>query len=228
MTRQVLDEEIIKLGKRSAKENMVLVCFGLTAFLWVARTYVNSLTGLGLSNAQIAIFGALLVFTVPTNFGKGDFVLQWQDTSRLQWGILILFGGGLALAKALSQVGIIDAIGDYVRGGGFSADTTIPILISVMLFMTELMSNVALVAVFSPMVAGISEGLGVNFLHLAIPITLASSCAFMLPMSTPPNAIVFVSGYIRVIEMAVVGIILNIVSITLLTLLAWTLIPLLF
>lgn len=228
MTREVLDTEIKKLGRRSDKENMVLLCFGLTAFLWVARTYVNSLTGLGLSNAQIAIFGALMVFTIPTNFGKGDFVLQWKDTSRLQWGILILFGGGLALAKALSQVGIIDAIGGYVQEEGFTADTTVPFLISVMLFMTELMSNVALVAVFAPMVDGIAQGLSMDFLHVAVPITLASSCAFMLPMSTPPNAIVFVSGYIRVAEMAIVGFILNLVSISLITLLAWTLIPILF
>ncbi len=228
MSRQVLDEEIAKLGKRSDKENMVLICFGLTAFLWIARTYVNSWTGLDLGNAQIAILGALLVFTIPTNFGKGDFVLEWQDTSRLQWGILILFGGGLALATSLSKVGIIGSIGDYVQESGFTASTTIPFLITVMLFMTELMSNVALVAVFSPMVAGISEGLGVEFLHIAIPITLASSCAFMLPMSTPPNAIVFVSGYIKVIEMALVGIVLNLISITLLIILSWTLIPILF
>ncbi len=228
MSRRVLDEEIAKLGKRSDKENMVLICFGLTAFLWIARTYVNSWTGLDLGNAQIAILGALLVFTVPTNFGKGDFVLEWQDTSRLQWGILILFGGGLALATSLSKVGIIGSIGDYVQESGFTASTTIPFLITVMLFMTELMSNVALVAVFSPMVAGISEGLGVEFLHIAIPITLASSCAFMLPMSTPPNAIVFVSGYIKVIEMALVGIVLNLISITLLIILSWTLIPILF
>lgn len=228
ISRSVLDDEIQKLGKRSVKENLVLVCFSLTALLWIFRPYFNDFTGLSLSNSQIAIIGALSVFTLPASFGKGDFVLKWEDTKRLQWGILILFGGGLALAKGLSETGIIDSIGNYVRDENFSPETTVPFLISVMLFMTELMSNVALVAVFAPMVSGIAEGLGMEFLHLAIPITLASSCAFMLPMATPPNAIVFVSGHIKVLEMVKVGIILNLLSILFLILLSWTLIPLIF
>ena len=228
ITGKVLDEEIEKLGPRSRNENLVLICFSATALLWIFRTYINQWTGLSLGNAQIAIMGALAIFTIPSRFGKGDFALNWKDTQRLQWGILILFGGGLALAKGLSEAGIIDAIGAYVKESNFTPQKTTPFLITVMLFMTELMSNVALVAVFAPMVSGIADGLGVAFLHLAIPITLASSCAFMLPMATPPNAIVFVSGYIRVLEMVKVGIILNVIAVLLLILLSWTLIPMIF
>lgn len=228
ISSEVLTSEIEKLGKRSQKENLVLACFSLTALLWIFRPYVNDLLDLSLGNSQIAIIGALLTFTIPVSLGKGDFALKWEDTRKLQWGILILFGGGLALAKGLSQTGIIDAIGQYVEQEQFSQQTTSPFLITVMLFMTELMSNVALVAVFAPMVSGIAQGLGMEFLHLAIPITLASSCAFMLPMATPPNAIVFVSGYIKVFEMVKVGIILNLLSIILLVILSWTLIPFVF
>lgn len=228
ISREVLTTEIEKLGKRSQKENLVLICFSFTALLWIFRPYVNDALGINLSNSQIAIIGALLTFTIPVSLGKGDFALKWEDTRKLQWGILILFGGGLALAKGLSQTGIIDAIGNYVQQEQFSAQTTTPFLISVMLFMTELMSNVALVAVFAPMVSGISQGLGMEFLHLAIPITLASSCAFMLPMATPPNAIVFVSGYIKVFDMVKVGILLNVLAIVLLVILSWVLIPALF
>ena len=206
----------------------MLICFSFTAFLWVFRTYFNSITGLGLGNAQIAIIGAIATFTIPSSFGKGDFTITWKDTQRLQWGILILFGGGLALAKGLSEAGIIDAIGTYVRENEFSQQASVPFLISVMLFMTELMSNVALAAVFAPMISGISSGLGMEFLHLAIPITLASSCAFMLPMATPPNAIVFVSGYIKVSDMVKVGVILNVLAILLLVIFTWTILPLIF
>ncbi len=225
VTKEVLSEEIQKLGKMSTKERLVLMCFLGTALLWVFRTQLNAITGLGLGNAQIAIIGAMAVFVIPARFGTGDFAIKWKDTQNLQWGILILFGGGLALAKGLSEAGIIDAIGAYVRDNDFSQQKTVPFLITVMLFMTELMSNVALVAVFAPMVSGISQGLGMEFLHLAIPITLASSCAFMLPMATPPNAIVFVSGYIKVADMVKVGFLLNILAILLLIVLSWTLIP---
>ncbi len=228
ITGEVLDTEINKLGRMSRKEWLVLICFGSTALLWVLRVYVNELTGLGLGNAQIAIIGALAMFTIPARFGEGDFAITWDDTRRLQWGILILFGGGLALAKGLSEAGIIDAIGSYVQDNNFSQAKSVPFLITVMLFMTELMSNVALVAVFAPMISGISSGLSMEFLHLAIPITLASSCAFMLPMATPPNAIVFVSGYIKVADMVKVGVILNTLAVLLLVLFTWTVIPLIF
>ena len=228
LTRDVLDSEIDKLGRINEKERLVLICFGATALLWVFRTYFNDFTGLNLGNAQIAIIGALATFTIPSKFGKGDFVITWKDTTKLQWGILILFGGGLALAKGFSEAGIIDAIGNYVRDNNFSQAKSVPFLISVMLFMTELMSNVALSAVFAPMISGISNGLGMEFLHLAIPVTLASSCAFMLPMATPPNAIVFVSGYIKVIDMVKVGVILNVLAVLLLVAFTFTILPLVF
>ncbi|MEO1627124.1 MAG: SLC13 family permease, partial [Bacteroidota bacterium] len=162
-------------------------------------------------------------------FGRGEFSLQWEDTQRLPWGILILFGGGLALASALSATGVIDFIGELISSKeGLSAALITSLLILIMLFMTELMSNVALVAIFSPVVAGIALGLDQEMLYLLIPVAMASSCAFMLPMATPPNAIVFASGYIKVHEMAKAGIVLNLLSVALLILFSLFVIPLLF
>ena len=133
------------------------------------------------------------------------------------------------MASALAKVGLIDLIGNSIASyQGLSVMVIISLLIFVMLFMTELMSNVALVAIFVPVVAGIATGLNIPVLHVCIPVAMASSCAFMLPMATPPNAIVFASGYIKVYQMARVGFILNIISVALLILFTKFVIPFLF
>ena len=147
---------------------------------------------------------------------------------KLAWGILILFGGGLALAKGMSVTGIVDLVAGAIAESDISVLLTATLLIFLMLFMTELMSNVALVAVLAPVVAGIAIGLGLPIVHLLIPITIASSCAFMLPMATPPNAIVFASGYINVSEMARAGVILNLIAVLLLVGVFQFILPLLF
>jgi sodium-dependent dicarboxylate transporter 2/3/5 len=183
---------------------------------------------LKLSDTIISIIGALALFAIPVNLKKGEFILEWKDTQKLSWGILILFGGGLALAKGMSSTGIVSLITNYIADGNFSVLLTSSLLIILMLFMTELMSNVALVAVLAPVVAGIAIGLEVPILYLLIPVTIASSCAFMLPMATPPNAIVFASGYVKVHEMARIGIIINCISVLILILLFKFGIPLVF
>ena len=177
---------------------------------------------------MISILGALALFAIPFDLKKGDFILDWQDTQKLSWGILILFGGGLALAKGMSATGIVSLITTYIAEGNFSILLTASFLIILMLFMTELMSNVALVAVLAPVVAGIALGLEIPLLYLLIPVTMASSCAFMLPMATPPNAIVFASGFIKVHEMARVGIIINCIAVVLLIAVFEFVLPLIF
>ncbi|MEM9648337.1 MAG: DASS family sodium-coupled anion symporter [Bacteroidota bacterium] len=228
-SKEVIQTELRKLGPTSGKEKMVLVIFGITVFLWIFRTLINSIfPNLGLSDTMISIFAAITLFAVPYNIKKGDFIIQWSDTSKLAWGILILFGGGLALAKGMSTSGIIDMVANAIASSDISILLTASLLILLMLFMTELMSNVALVAVLAPVVAGIAIGLEVPILYLLIPVTIASSCAFMLPMATPPNAIVFASGYVKVPEMARVGVILNLIAVGLLILVFQFLLPLLF
>ncbi|MCX2717984.1 SLC13 family permease [Lentiprolixibacter aurantiacus] len=228
-SREVIGQELEKLGPTSGREKMVLVIFGITVFFWIFRTLINKLIpGLGLSDTIISVAGAIALFAVPYNYKKGDFILKWPDTQRLAWGILLLFGGGLALAKGMSASGIVDIVSEAIASSEIGILFTASLLILLMLFMTELMSNVALVAVLAPVVAGIAIGLDIPMLYLLIPVTIASSCAFMLPMATPPNAIVFASGYIKVHQMARVGIILNLISVGLLILLFQYIVPLLF
>ena len=228
-SQEVIDNELEKLGPIKPKEKQVLLVFGIVVSLWIFRTLINSvLPGLKLSDTVISILGAVGLFAIPFDFKKGDFILEWKDTQKLSWGILILFGGGLALAKGMSATGIVSLITTYIADGNFSILLTASFLIILMLFMTELMSNVALVAVLAPVVAGIALGLEIPLLYLLIPVTMASSCAFMLPMATPPNAIVFASGFIKVHEMARVGIIINCIAVVLLIAFFEFVLPLIF
>ena len=228
-SKEVIQVELRKLGPTRSKEKMVLGIFAVTVSLWIFRTLINSIfPSLGLSDTMISMFAAISLFAVPFNLKKGDFILDWKDTEKLAWGILILFGGGLALAKGMSVSGIVDQVSQSIAAGNFSITATASLLILLMLFMTELMSNVALVAVLAPVVAGIAIGLGIPMVYLLIPVTMASSCAFMLPMATPPNAIVFASGFIEVKDMVNAGVLLNIVAVLILIGLFEYIIPLLF
>ena len=228
-SKEVIQTELQKLGATSGKEKLVLVIFGVTVFLWIFRTLINKLfPGLALTDTMISIFAALALFCIPYNLKKGDFIISWKDTQQLAWGILILFGGGLALAKGMSVSGIVDLVAGAIATSDISILLTAALLIFLILFMTELMSNVALISVLAPVVAGIAIGLNVPILHLLIPVTMASSCAFMLPMATPPNAIVFASGYVQVPQMAKVGVFLNLIAIVLLIAMFQWILPLLF
>ena len=226
----IIQTELDKLGPISKGEKVVLVIFLLTAISWMLRSYLNQLLpDITLTDTTISVIAALLMFIVPIDYKKGNFPLVWEDTSRLPWGILILFGGGLALASGLAQSGFIDMIGDYIsQQEDWSMWVVTAVLIFLMLFMTELMSNVALVTILVPLVVGIAIGMDVPVLQMVIPVTLASSCAFMLPMATPPNAIVFASGHVRVDQMARVGVVLNLISVGLLFALAYYVVPVLF
>ncbi|MEM1135450.1 MAG: SLC13 family permease [Bacteroidota bacterium] len=227
---KVIKEEYKKLGKMNRQEILVSIIFFLTAFFWVFRTQLQPfISFVELSDPAIAMFFALVTFVIPYNLNRGKFLLKWQDTAKLPWGILLLFGGGLSLAKSMQQTGIIDLIGKSIaENNAWGPLAIVSILIAVMLFMTEVMSNVALVTILLPVVGGIAQGLGIEPILAAIPVTIASSCAFMLPMATPPNAIVFASGHIQVSQMARAGIILNIIAVILLIIMYQTLIPLVF
>lgn len=228
-SKEIINDELKKLGAMSGKEKMVLAIFGVTVFLWIFRTVINGiLPELKLNDTIISIMAAIAMFSIPYNLKKRDFIIHWKDTQKLAWGILILFGGGLALAKGMSVSGIVDMVSTAIATSDISILFTAILLIVLMLFMTELMSNVALVAVLAPVVAGIAIGLEIPILYLLIPVTIASSCAFMLPMATPPNAIVFASGYIKVSEMARVGIILNLIAIGLLVVMFQFVVPFFF
>ncbi len=225
----VIRQELSELGAISTGERRTLVVFVGTALLWIFRTTITGwFPGLPLTDAGIAMLATIVLFIFPVDFSRHQFLLEWKDTEKLPWGILLLFGGGLSLADALSDTGIIDLIGDQFRGMDNAGLLLILGLTAVSLFLTEIMSNVALVTIFLPVAGAIALGAGVDILTVCIPVTLAASCAFMLPMSTPPNAIVFASGHLTVANMVRAGFALNIIAILLITLLAKMVLPLVF
>jgi len=223
---QVIRQQLAALGPISKAEVRVTLVVVLTAFCWILREPLNTLFQTRLLNDTIiAMVGGMLMFVVPANkLGTGN-LLDWKSMQRLPWGILLLFGGGMALAKGMESAGIIQAIGAYVSENlTLSVVFLVLALIFVTLFLTEVMSNVALVTIFIPVVMGIADGVGESVLMFVIPVTMASSFAFMLPISTPPNAILFSSGFIPIKQMMKVGVWLNIISIFVLWLAAFTLI----
>ena len=229
-TRQLIRSEIQLLGPMSIAEKRVLVIFLSTAFLWITRDIINTSQSLfKLDDTMIAVMCGIALFICPSSSKdeNNDSLLEWSDTSRMAWGILLLFGGGISLANALEKAGLIQQMGEWLAqfsGHGFLLVFMIT-LISV--FVSELMSNVAQVIVFAPVVSSLAIALGMEPLLLGIPMTLGASCASMLPMGTPPNAIVFASGHIKLRQMTKAGFIMNIVSVILITLFCWFLLPLL-
>ena len=231
-SQELIDQEVKKLGPMKTPEWVVLVVFLGAALLWILRSPLdNLLPFLSLSDAGIALIATIGLFVLPINLTRVRFVLDWEDTKNLPWGILLLFGGGLSLAKAMSTTGLLDLIGSGFATWEVGAGALLVLVVSltlIALFLTEVMSNVALVTVFIPVVAGVALGLDVHPLLLAVPVTLAASCAFMLPMATPPNAIVFASGHIKVSQMAFSGIWLNLIAVILISMLGYFLLPHLF
>lgn len=225
-TKLIIKNELHSLGKLSSAEKRVLIIFSLTAGFWIFKDLLNQLGWFKLDDTMIAIAGALALFITPSGMKEKDTkLLVWEDTSKMAWGILLLFGGGIALATALESVGLIEALGKWVAqfsGGGIVLVIVITII---SIFISEVMSNIAQVIVFAPVVAGIADALDMNPLLLGIPMTLAASCASMMPMGTPPNAIVFASGHIRLKQMVITGLVMNIISIVLIVLFCWFVIP---
>lgn len=221
-SRELIHNKLHELGPLSREEKRVLIIFSITSFLWIFRQNINSLIGQNLlDDAAIAMAGGVLMFLTPKDLKKMDFLLTWEDMKGMQWGILLLFGGGLALAEGMEQSGLVEKVGDYFKNSDpLGVSLLIFLLTLISMALTELMSNVALVTIFIPVVFGIAEGYGVNPIWLAMPVTFAASCAFMMPISTPPNAILFASGYIRMKEMIKTGLLLNLFSLVIIWLVA--------
>ena len=216
-----IDAEHAQLGKISRAEQRVAVIFCVTAVLWIVRPLLDDRLS-GLSDTTIAMAAALATFLIPA--GDGERLMDWDAAERLPWGVLLLFGGGLALAGAIADTGLAAWIG--VQLGALDAWPTWLLLLlvtAVVIFLTELTSNTATAAAFLPIVASLAIGVGVNPLLFVVPAALAASCAFMLPVATPPNAIVYGSGYVTVPQMARAGVWLNILFTVLITLIAYTL-----
>lgn len=232
-SENLLNQEIKELGPMSIAEKRVLFVFILTACLWIFRSLINGVqSAVKLDDTVIAMIAAILLFIIPSGIRNHEGVqsplLRWEDTGKMAWGILLLFGGGICLAEALEKVGLISILGDWLSGSTANIFLLICLITVLSIFISEVMSNVAQVIVFAPVVSSMADSLHINPLLLGIPMTLAASCAGMLPMGTPPNAIVFASNHIKMKDMIKVGFVMNVISIILITLFVWYFVPLVF
>jgi sodium-dependent dicarboxylate transporter 2/3/5 len=219
---------LAELGPVGTGEKATLVVFALTAVAWVTRPLLVDLAVgearplAGLSDAGIAILAALALFVIPIDRRRRLFVMDWETAVKLPWGLLLLFGGGLSLAAAIKANGVGELLGNGVSGlGGMPTMLLVVGVVAGMIFLTEITSNTATTATLVPILAGLSGGLRVDPLLLIVPAAIAASCAFMLPVATPPNAVVFGSGRIALPQMARAGLWLNLVGIVLITLLCY-------
>lgn len=210
----VLRDELAQMGKPSPAECWVLLVFIATACAWITRKYLVAWTGLELSDASIAMIAALLLFILPASPARGDFTLVWEDAKNIPWGVLLLFGGGLALAAAFGITGLAEGIGEYAKTLR-ALDISLMILLTIVtiVLLTEITSNIATTATFLPILGAVAVGFGVSPLALAIPVTLSASMAFMMPVATPPNAIVFSYQEMTMGDMIKAGVGLNMLAI---------------
>ncbi|WP_333608213.1 SLC13 family permease [Arsukibacterium sp.] len=218
ISRQLYRAKLNALGPIQRAEIIVLAVFLLAATLWIFRVWLSKLTALPLNDTLTAVFCASLLFIIPVSFRSGQRVLTWEDCSKLPWGILILFGGGLTLAAQIQKSGLADYIALQV-GALPAIDLVLLIVIvtTIIIFLTEITSNTATAAAFLPLLGPVAVSLNTPASMLVIPAALAASCAFMMPVATPPNAIVFSSGKLKIADMVKAGLVLNIVAIGVIT-----------
>jgi len=216
------------LGKISYEEKTVLVVFCITAFLWMTRSFLISKLIPAIDDTIIAMASATALFLLPSKSKKATKIIDWQSAVKLPWGILLLFGGGLALAEGFKTTGLAQWIGTQItQFENLPLFALLFVLIFAVNFLTEITSNLATTAMLLPVIAPIALVLDVHPFTLMVGITVAASCAFMLPVATPPNAIVFGSGYLKIPDMMRVGIWMNIISIVLIAIITYYLLPLL-
>ena len=201
-----------EIGKPKITEKVVAFIFIFTAFLWIFRRAINDFFVINLNDTSIGLLGALLLFMIPT--GKNKRACNWEIANRIPWGILFLVGGGIALSKAFQSSGLAIWIGSFSSNFyNLNIYFLVYLSVAVIIFLTELNSNTATVATFTPILIYFALGMNANPLYFVIPTTIAASCAFMLPIATPPNAVVFGSGKIEIYEMVKAGFSLNLISV---------------
>lgn len=220
---ELVRKELTGLGRLSRPELLVAVVFSLTALGWIFQPWIKSVLPM-LTDTTVALTGALLLFAIPANLRRGEFLMDWNTAKGLPWDVLLLFGGGLSLANAIQAHGLAKYLGGFA-----TALSPIPLFVLVaviclgILFLTELTSNTATAATFLPIVAALAVMMGQNPLLFLIPTALAANCSYMMPVGTPPNAIVFGSGQVRLPQMAAAGFWLNLALVPIIVAALWLL-----
>lgn len=237
-TDSFISSKLLDLGPWTKAEKRVFIVFICTATLWMTKNLIVNLLSIPINDTIIAIIGAFALFCLPSgmkpntnseinvdeeeNVNHFNNILNWKDTSKMAWGILLMFGGGLALAKAMENAGVMKMIGEGISN--YAPDNRfllIMLVATVSIFLSEVMSNIAQVIVMAPILASLAIALQIPPIILGIPMTLAASCAGMLPMGTPPNAIAYSSGLIPLKSMLRAGFVLNLFSIVIISLFSY-------
>ena len=227
-TKNKLKSMLIELGPLTKDEIKIAFIFSFAVIAWITSRLVRETFGIGIEDAGVAIIVSILLFMIPSSNMKND-LMQWDKTAQLPWGLLILFGGGLSLAAQVSGTGL----GIWIGQGLTILKSVHPLVLvfaiaTLIIFLTEMTSNVATTSTFLPVIGALAIAIGVIPVSLTIPVCLAASCAFMLPVATPPNAIVYGSGKFTIATMMKAGFALNIVGIFVVALFSYYLAPVLF
>jgi sodium-dependent dicarboxylate transporter 2/3/5 len=217
-SRAVIEEQLSTLGPMSAGERRVVVVFAFVVAGWILRPFVLEPAVPGITDTVIALVGGVLVFLIPVDLDAGEFLLDWEATTRVPWGVLLLFGAGFSLAKGFQSSGLDQWIAGNLTGlRGAEVAVILLTVAAVIVILTEVTSNSATASLFLPVMGSLGASLAVSPLPLMVTVSVAASFAFMLPVATPPNAIVFGSGYLSIPQMARVGLWLNLLGILFLT-----------
>ncbi|WP_138381006.1 SLC13 family permease [Luteithermobacter gelatinilyticus] len=231
--RDLFQAELNRLGSITVPERRLTVVFALIAGAWIFRQVIQKDLGLmpWLSDAMIAVIGAVALFMIPSGCKKekGTALLDWETAVKIPWGVLLLFGGGLSLAAAVSETGLALWLGEALSGlTSLHLFLMIMALTSLVIFLTELTSNTATVATLLPVLGALAGAGGFEPMLLFAPTALAGSCAFMLPVATAPNAVIYSTGRVTIPEMMNAGVRLNLLGILVITSLSYLLVPILF
>lgn len=223
------EEEILSLesiGKISRDEMKVLTVFLLVVLLWIVNGFIIRPYIPAVSDMTIALTGAVLLFLIPSSANKNQALMDWNTAEKLPWGVLLLFGGGLVIAEAFKVSGLAAWIGEKLSILNFLPLFAVLLIVVFFInFMTELTSNVATAAMILPVLGSMAMSMNVHPFLLMVGAVIAASCAFMLPVATPPNAVVFSAGYFTIKEMAIVGLVLNVISVLVISFFVYYLMP---
>ncbi|SFZ95119.1 solute carrier family 13 (sodium-dependent dicarboxylate transporter), member 2/3/5 [Flaviramulus basaltis] len=221
-----IEKQLLELGKMSYEEKAILSVFSLTALAWISRSFLLVKWLPAIDDTIIAIIASIILFLIPSR-KKAKPLITWEDAVKLPWGILILFGGGMALALGFDSSGLASWIGNQLTTlQGVSIFILLLVLITSVNFLTEITSNMATTAMLLPVLVSLATIINIHPYILLVSATVAASCAFMLPVATPPNAVVFGSGYLKIEDMVKKGVWMNVVSIIILTLFVYYVLPL--
>ncbi|MBM7649519.1 sodium-dependent dicarboxylate transporter 2/3/5 [Bacillus ectoiniformans] len=224
--KSILQSQKAELGRISFEEKLVLTVFTVTALAWISRTFILMDYIPFLDDTIIAITAAVLLFILPSKQANDGKLLNWNDAKNIPWGILLLFGGGLAIAKGFKDSGLAQWIGEQLTIlQGVQFIVIIAVVTALVIFLTEITSNTATATMMFPIMASLAYALDVHPYALMVAAGIAASCAFMLPVATPPNAIVFGSGLIKINDMAKAGFWINIVCIGFITFMIYVFMP---